>query len=199
VATADALAKLNETQRAQERFVVLVLYWDDVERLISRSQAMQSLLNVAPVKLTTDLVVSSAEQILETARATGSDDPQAARARLALFRNEVQRVRDEAYRVNCFIWHPAPPSRYANLARSGWRETELERLLPRVFHLLDGDQNLVEGINSVRERLSSVREASERVRLGIEALADYASTLREEVPQLVMSADRVLQSIDSRR
>lgn len=69
VQTADRVGEINDTQRAAGGFQVTVWYWDDVEKFISRSPRAQELLNSAPVKQTADLVVASAQQILQGAAA----------------------------------------------------------------------------------------------------------------------------------
>ncbi len=69
VHTADRVGEINDTQRAAGGFQVTVWYWDDVEKFISRSPRAQELLNSAPMKQTADLVVSSAQQILQATAA----------------------------------------------------------------------------------------------------------------------------------
>jgi len=115
--------------------------------------------------------------------------------------NEIQRVRERAYYINCHIWRIQAVDWYIELSRQGIA-ADFESLLLRVFHRITSSSSLINGINYVRDRLRVVNAASNAVSLKFTSgtctrgdLEEYCRVLRGNVPDLVMNADRALSSI----
>ncbi|MBK9002185.1 MAG: ATP-binding protein [Myxococcales bacterium] len=117
------------------------------------------------------------------------------RGDLPFLRNELQRIHDRAQQVNATIWREGVRWPLEEIAAGGFCETQVESLLPHVFHEIQGDAGLVRDLNDLRERHRVLTRASEilasKVDRGIHTeadLHDYLRLLRKQLPEVVGAA-----------
>lgn len=124
------------------------------------------------------------------------------RGDLPFLRNELRRIHDRAHEVNCKVLGERLYRPLDEIAANGFCETQVESLLPHVFHEIQTDDMLVGRLNDVRERHRVLTRASDALNAkvdngtcGDEDLDQYFLLLRRHVPDLAMSARWVADAL----
>lgn len=213
VATADRLGCINDAHRQQGHFLVTIWYWDDLERIVSRSPRLQQLLAAAPISVVTDMVERTARQIVEasTLEQTGDEIDRVRRAvqrgRLAEARELIQALQAKEDRLSD-LQRARLLTQRAMVAEEEGKPAEAARLLLQAVDLAPNEESCIGNAVfalSVLKNVEGARDAAGRYALRFPNSAaawaafiqtasedDGLESVRTRVPEWALQTSEVL-------